>query len=266
MTGPSDEPSVGSTVPPYDAIVLAGGRAARLGGDKPNVHVGGQRLLDHVLGATTRARRVVVVGPDDLLASRDSTGGPVTSGRFASTPVTSTGRVSVAREDPPFGGPVAGLAAGLARLAEHSETDTDTDTDDAPTPVLLLACDVPLAPGLVPDLLAAWTHAYDGTSGTAARGSALGAGRPSDEPVPDGICVESGGRSQWLVGVYDARALRRALAAVAAARGIDGASVKQLVGHLTLATIPDPRALSADVDTWHDVERIDSRLAEGDPR
>ncbi|MEP7765790.1 NTP transferase domain-containing protein [Sanguibacter sp. 25GB23B1] len=265
MTGQSDEPSVGSAVPPYDAIVLAGGRATRLGGDKPNVHVGGRRLLDHVLEATTGARRVVVVGPDDLLATRDSTDGPVTSERFASTPVTSTGRVSVAREDPPFGGPVAGLAAGLARLAERSEADTDTD--GAPTPVLLLACDVPLAPRLVPDLLRAWTAAHDEAAPrTAAQAETTHGDSRRDGGRPDGICVESGGRAQWLVGVYDARALRRALAAVAAARGIDGASVKQLVGHLALRTIPDPQALSADVDTWHDVERIDSRLAEGDPR
>lgn len=250
MTEQPDGSSVGVAVPVHDAIVLAGGRASRLGGDKPNVHVGGRRLLDHVLGATTGARRVVVVGPDDLLAG---------------------GRVSLVREDPPFGGPVAGLAAGLAQLAELSDAGTDADAgaDAGATsePVLLLACDVPLAPRLVPDLLTAWTAARDGTAPrTAAQDEIAHGDARRDGGPPDGICVESDGRAQWLVGVYDARALRRALADVAAARGIDGASVKQLVGHLTLGTIPDPQALSTDVDTWHDVERIDSRLAEGDPR
>ncbi|MFE1500369.1 NTP transferase domain-containing protein, partial [Streptomyces albidoflavus] len=36
----------------YDAVVLAGGAARRLGGsDKPAVRVGGRPLLDRVLGA-----------------------------------------------------------------------------------------------------------------------------------------------------------------------------------------------------------------------
>jgi molybdopterin-guanine dinucleotide biosynthesis protein A len=229
-----------------------------------------------VLEAATGARRVVVVGPDDLLAGGGGAGDPVVSEPLGSDPlvsgpVASSGRVSLAREDPPFGGPVAGLAAGLARLAELSDADADmdagADTGATSAPVLLLACDVPLAPRLVPDLLTAWTVARDATaSRAAAQDEAVHGDTRRDGKLPDGICVESGGRAQWLVGVYDARALRRALLYVAAAGSIHGASVKHLVGHLVLQTIPDPQALSADVDTWHDVERIDSRLAEGDPR
>lgn len=49
----------------YDAIVLAGGAAKRLGGaDKPGVRVGGRALLDRVLGACTGAGTTVVVGED----------------------------------------------------------------------------------------------------------------------------------------------------------------------------------------------------------
>ena len=221
----------------HAAIVLAGGRARRLGGDKPNVRVAGRRLLDHVLEATTAARRVVVVGPDDLLAAD-----PLPTDPLGHDPLARGSRVTLAREDPPFGGPVAGLAAGLARLAG---TDAAAGSQDAsPAAVLLLACDVPYAPRLVPALLAAWQ---------ATRG---------EEPPTDGVCVEADGRAQWLVGVYDPAALRRALAHLAASRPLDGASMRQLVGHLVLRTIPDPKDLSADVDTWHDVERIDSRFAE----
>ncbi|NED13442.1 NTP transferase domain-containing protein, partial [Streptomyces sp. SID9124] len=47
----------------YDAIVLAGGAAKRLGGaDKPALRVGGRALLDRVLAACADARATVVVG------------------------------------------------------------------------------------------------------------------------------------------------------------------------------------------------------------
>ncbi|MER5654743.1 NTP transferase domain-containing protein [Streptomyces sp. NPDC002131] len=76
----------------YDAVVLAGGSARRLGGaDKPGVRVGGRALLDRVLAACADAAVTVVV------AEPRATARPV---RWA-------------REDPPGGGPVAALDAGL---------------------------------------------------------------------------------------------------------------------------------------------------------
>ena len=76
----------------FDAIVLAGGSAKRLGGvDKAELVIGGKRLLDRVLDAVGAADNVVVVGPE-----RDTT-----------RPVIWT------REAPAGGGPVAALAAGL---------------------------------------------------------------------------------------------------------------------------------------------------------
>ncbi|MYU19520.1 NTP transferase domain-containing protein, partial [Streptomyces sp. SID8361] len=48
----------------YDAVILAGGAARRLGGvDKPALRVGGRALLDRVLDACRGAGRTVVVGP-----------------------------------------------------------------------------------------------------------------------------------------------------------------------------------------------------------
>ncbi|MGQ4359797.1 NTP transferase domain-containing protein [Streptomyces sp. SAS_272] len=92
----------------YDAVVLAGGGARRLGGaDKPGVRVGGRALLDRVLGACVDARATVVV------AGRRPTARPV---RWA-------------REDPPGAGPVAALDAGLRHTA----------ADD----VLVLSADLP---------------------------------------------------------------------------------------------------------------------------
>ncbi|MFC9154254.1 NTP transferase domain-containing protein [Streptomyces bauhiniae] len=77
---------------PYDAVVLAGGGARRLGGaDKPGVQVGGRALLDRVLAACADAATTVVV------ADPRATARPV---RWA-------------REEPAGGGPVAALDAGL---------------------------------------------------------------------------------------------------------------------------------------------------------
>lgn len=76
----------------YDAVVLAGGRARRLGGvDKPGLVVGGRALLDRVLDAVADAASTVVVGP--------------------ARPTTRP--VRWALEEPPGGGPAAALAAGL---------------------------------------------------------------------------------------------------------------------------------------------------------
>ncbi|MGY1651340.1 molybdenum cofactor guanylyltransferase [Geodermatophilus sp. SYSU D01119] len=82
-------------LPPYAAVVLAGGRAARLGGrPKPQLEVGGRPILARVLDAVADADERVVVGPPQ----------PVADG------------VVVVREHPPGGGPVAALRAGLAAV------------------------------------------------------------------------------------------------------------------------------------------------------
>ena len=49
----------------YDAIILAGGRAGRLGGiDKALIEIGGRSLLATAVAAANRARSTVVVGPE----------------------------------------------------------------------------------------------------------------------------------------------------------------------------------------------------------
>lgn len=80
----------------FDAVVLAGGSARRLGGvDKPALIVGERSLLDRVLDAVGDAVRVVVVGPV----------------RTTERPVVWT------VEQPAGGGPVAALAAGLEQVS-----------------------------------------------------------------------------------------------------------------------------------------------------
>jgi molybdopterin-guanine dinucleotide biosynthesis protein A len=99
---------------PVDAVVLAGGRASRLGGaDKPALVVGDRSLLASVTSAADAAgaRQVVVVGPPRP--------GLVLTG----------GRLRMVREEPPGSGPVPALRRGLAEVA-------------APW-VLVLAADLP---------------------------------------------------------------------------------------------------------------------------
>jgi molybdenum cofactor guanylyltransferase len=103
----------------YDGIVLAGGKASRLGGvNKPELTVGGRRLLDIALDALPAAQAVVVVGPR-----------------------TATARsVSWTREQPIGGGPVAALHAALAALAALAAGPPDPP---GASTVVVLAADLP---------------------------------------------------------------------------------------------------------------------------
>ncbi|MGN8244428.1 molybdenum cofactor guanylyltransferase [Cellulomonas soli] len=191
----------------FDAVVLAGGRARRLGGaSKPEIPVGGRALVDHVLEATVGARRVVLVAPEHLVRP---------------------GVVTVL-EDPPDGGPCAGIAAGLDALGS-----------DPAGLVLVLACDVPLAAQVVPALLAAVGGAEPGVDGA----------RVTDQD----------GRPQHLLAVYRRRALDDAVRRHGGPEGVRGLPVRILLGGLRLVDLVDPHG-AADADTWDDVHRLDALL------
>lgn len=177
------------------ALVLGGGRATRLGGtDKAAIVVDGRPLVEHVYAALDGAV-VIAVGPDSLARPG----------------------VRVVREDPPFGGPVAALAAGLAALAPSVDE------------VLVLACDLPRADGIVAQLSAATF--------------------PDDADAV--LLRDAGGRTQWLAGRYRVAALRRAVAAVAR---VDGAAMRQVAASLRIVAVDDDREASIDLDTWPEVE------------
>ena len=81
---------------------------------------------------------------------------------------------------------------------------------------------------------------------------------PSDT---DGVCLaDASSRPQWLTGAYRTAALRRAAGALPDA-GRD-ASVRALLDDLAIAAIAAPDDLTADVDTWEDLDR--ARAAAGD--
>lgn len=210
----------------YDAVVLAGGAARRLGGaDKPALSVGGQMLLDRVLGACAGAGSTVVVGP------RRPTVRPV---RWA-------------REDPPGGGPLPALAAGLAALglpvpgspAASTSTSTLTSAPD-PRVVLVLAADLPFLTGETVGALVGGLG--EGTDGV--------------------VLVDGEGRDQMLAGAYRVEALRRELALIGAEHGgLGGLPLRLLTGELVLGRIADPTGVASfDCDTWEDVAVARARL------
>lgn len=233
-----------ATNPTIDLIVLAGGRARRLGGTlKPAVEVAGRTLLSRVLDARPLVRHVVIVGPDAARAA-------VTPGRQASTnaPPAASSPLVWTLEDPPFGGPVAGIAAGLVALAARDEHPGDTEptnhTDstnhtgtraDSPADwILLLACDLPWATDAAPLLIEA---ACD----------------PDLPPTIDGIhLVDETGHAQWLVAIYRRRGLAASVARLGTA--VRDASMHALLGGLGLRGLPDPAGTGRDVDTWQDIE------------
>ena len=124
-------------------MILAGGRATRLGGvPKPSLMYDGDTLLSHALQAARGAAAVVVVGPED-----SGPGGmPLPDG------------VLRAREEPAFAGPAAAIAAGLAALERRGT--------EAPW-TLVLACDMPFASRGVADLWRALA-AHPGVEGAMA--------------------------------------------------------------------------------------------------
>lgn len=198
--------------PAYDAVVLAGGSGRRLGGaSKPDLTLHGRRLLDHALDATRGAAAVAVVAPGGVAVPEG---------------------VLRTLEDPPLGGPAAGIAAGLVALGDGR----------APAAlVLVLACDVPGAAPVVGDLVAA-----------------VG-------PEDDGACLaDAAGRRQWLVGVYRRAALERQIARHAPA-GVHGLGVGRLLEGLALVEVPATGSTSADVDTWADLARIAAGQVSPDP-
>ncbi|MCW2822400.1 MAG: molybdopterin-guanine dinucleotide biosynthesis protein [Marmoricola sp.] len=182
------------------AVVLTGGSAVRFQGvDKASIELGGATLLEHVLEALAAVPDVVVVGAE-VVTSRPAT---------------------FLREDPPGGGPAAGLLAGLAGFPR------------APAAVVVLAVDMPLV-----------------TADTVRR--------LVDAAGEDGaLLVDADGRRQYLCAVYRTEAL---LAAAPPLEAQHGLAVRRLVAGLRLAEVPAVAGEAADVDTWEDLLALRARM------
>ncbi|MBO1267526.1 molybdenum cofactor guanylyltransferase [Arthrobacter cavernae] len=197
----------------FDAVILAGGRSSRLGGvPKSGLEYDGATLLERALQAARGARAAVVVGPPQQ----------------GLRPGTLT-----AREDPPFAGPAAAIAAGLAALAGRPAAPGSA-AETAPW-TLVLACDMPHAR----DAVAVLIRELEGSPG------AEGA-----------MAISADGRRQPLLGLYSTAALEREVAAAHDSGGLVNASVFGLLARLELLPVPVPSGSTDDVDTWEDAAAL----------
>jgi len=187
-------------------VVLAGGSSRRLGHDKIVADLGGGTVLDELLSTLDRrlpGTPLVCVGP----------------------PRDTQRQVTWLIEDPPGGGPVAGLARAL---------------DDVPDGAWLgvVAGDQPFAGAAVALL---------------AREVAVAS---SDV---DAVLALDDGRAQPLLDVYRAGPLRAAIGDDRADR-----SVRSVVRALRVQEVAVPAGSALDVDTADDLERARVRARGGD--
>jgi molybdopterin-guanine dinucleotide biosynthesis protein A len=189
-------------VTPFDAVILAGGSGRRLGGvDKAAITIGGSTLLDRTLDAVEAAGAVVCVGPERAL--RDP------------------GRSVVwTREQPPGGGPVAGLSAGLDRI-------------DASV-VAVLAVDHPFVAAEAVSRLIETCALAD---------------------VDAALAEDEAGVAQPLLAAYRTAALRVCLRAAGSPAGV---SMSSAIEGLRCVTVPAPES-AQDCDTPEDLERARRR-------
>lgn len=171
-----------------------------MGRDKATLTIGGRSLLDRVLMTVPAQVPVIVVGPPPHPLERP---------------------IAVTREAPPEGGPLAGIAAGLALVA---------------TPLLVVtAVDLPHA-GAVPQQLVA---------------------RLRDAEV-DAVVPEVAGHPQPLLAAYRTEPLG---AAVAAVGDPAGKPVRSVLAHLHVAALAGDPMSFADVDTPADLARARAILS-----
>lgn len=207
------------------AILLVGGRSRRMGGGtKPLLEVGGETLFARAVRAVTDAGCAPIVAA-----------GPV---------LDEAAPVEWVREDPPFAGPVAAIAAALARVAMPG-----------PQWTILLAGDLPRADRVVRRLIEAVDP--DAAETDAASPDAV------DTVVPDAVqavVFTADGHPQWLAGAYRTSALRAAVARLG--DDVGDASCRALLGGLEIAWLTDEDEITADIDTPADLQRLRAELEE----
>jgi molybdopterin-guanine dinucleotide biosynthesis protein A len=181
-------------------------------------------------------------------------------------------------EDPPGGGPVAALAAGLAALSDGGTwtgAGSDPTTDETPAPSPARRADAPVGDRLGPTAVGAGA-----TEGGRPGPTVPGAGPPRvpdvvvvlacDVPragravaalvtaaAADGVdgarLVAADGSAQPLVAAYRRGPLTAALDALDSTHGV---SMRRALAGLRLVDVPDRDDAALDADTWDDVARL----------
>lgn len=188
----------------WSVIVLTGGGSRRMGHDKATLDVAGATLLDRTLDGVPAGIDVVVAGP------------PVRVARAG---------VVFLQEEPPGGGPVAGVDAALAVVT-------------APV-VVVLATDLPLVGTLPAGLVQALAGSVDDVS-----------------PLDAVLAADASGRPQQLCAAYRADALRQAIADNGPA---NGAAMHRVVARLRTSTLSavalrEVRGETVEVDPTWDID------------
>jgi molybdopterin-guanine dinucleotide biosynthesis protein A len=221
---------------PHDfcAVILAGGRARRLGGaDKPGLTVGGRTLAEAVLSAVAGAAMVIVVGPDRGYLHEISPAAPpprqpggmphALEGAHELPQTPAMPPLRCVREDPPGGGPVPALRRGITEVSAAW--------------LVLLAADLPfLRPEHVHALLVAAAQAWRGSAGRRA----------------GAIMADDGGRPQWLIGCWRTAALAGALGPYTG-RSLHGLLAPLRPAELAVAVAPGTPPPWLDCDSPEDV-------------
>ena len=188
------------------SIVLGGGRSSRMGRDKMRVEVDGKPLLARTVDAALSwASHVVVVAPEGSWRGEEDD------------------RVSFTLEDPPLGGPAAGIWAGLQQVLSLI-VDAESKVDDCE--VLILAGDL-ANPDLVVTTLALASECADGA-----------------------VLEDQEGWPQFLAGRYRLNSLQGAFEAAGRVRD---RSVRSVLRGLDVALVQVPLQVTADMDTPEDL-------------
>ncbi len=188
-----------------DAILLAGGHSSRMAGpDKVMLELAGRRLLERAIDAAHAAdcAHIAVVGPERALDIADDVA------------------FSLVREDPPFSGPVAGIAA--AQDLGQGEW------------VLLLATDLPR----IADVIAFLIRAIDMHPDSRAH-----------------LIEASDGHLEWLCSAMRRSTLERQLASLPDL----SVGVRRLFDGIEFVRHHDPDEITGDVDTpeqWDRVQQV----------
>jgi molybdopterin-guanine dinucleotide biosynthesis protein A len=189
----------------HDGVILVGGGGHRLGGiAKSELVVAGRSLLVRAIDTMAGAARIIVVGAtvgSDLELATN---------------------VRLTSEQPPGGGPVAALEAGLGLV-------------EAPV-TAVLAVDMPLVtPSTIDELVAECA-----TSEAA-------------------MLVDADGLRQPLAAAYRTAVLR---AAIARQHQPAGSAMRDLIRGLAVTEISTHPGETLDCDTWDDVARVRRILEE----
>lgn len=181
----------------FCAVVLAGGTAVRMGGvDKAGIELDGRTLLDLAVDALVDADEVVVVAPRSVPTAR---------------PVT------FVCEDPPRGGPVAGLLTGVDALLR------------TPRVVGVVAVDMPRVTART------WRRLREARAGH------------------DGAFLHDHDGRRQLAGVLDAERLAQVRPGL---EGQHAMALHRLLAPLRLAEVGADGDEAVDVDSWDDLRDL----------